>query len=144
MRSTALAGPYVAFSGDGQFGDFRVDALVSQAVLFGDVDYRVRTQSQFSTSTGFQPPHISDTYSDRPLDRKSRKAEVPVTELRLKVAYDVTDYLSIGAGGYAGVWWDVERPGLLTPGDGANGDLDEETLVFLGIMATVDLRFSGP
>jgi len=150
-KSKVLAGPYLAAAATARFGRVRVEGQVAQSVLFGDVDYRTVGESYWNDG--------GESSFSRKIVDKSKSVTMPVTEVDLKVLYDLNEFFSAGVGVYAGVWWNAKVPRNTDPGSvelggdpfdleffptAAQGDLDEEHIVFMGILATLQLRFFGP
>ena len=66
---------------------------------------------------------------------------IPITDLGIGWAYSVSTRISLGLGFNTSVWWDVPVPPGITPADGGDGALRENTIVFFGGLATVGLTF---
>ena len=133
-----MHGPLVSLSGSLERGRNRFEGYLGQAVVFGDVELT-------SGLREFTGPPTLDVDADFPAIRAERfnKVEsvtVPMTELRLKWRYRLTDHLALGAGAFLAAWWDLAVP----PGVVAGSSLDtrdENTLELYGASGGVAVRF---
>lgn len=122
-----LFGPLIGITGEARYGKHRFKGLFTQAFLFGDVDRKYRFN--FDNNADGTIDEISTFDSDENI-------VIPVSELRIKYLYDLTDNVSLGIGTYVSAWWDAPvNPGVDTKAK------NENNLVFLGGMATLDWRF---
>ena len=149
-----MTGPAIGFQGKASLGKVRFEGFINQSVLFGEVDYSgLWTDiNDIWVVTGpeggpFERVRRVD-YRDGSFPfSKSENVALPVTELKLKVAYDVRDDISIGVGGFCSIWWDAplapkwSMPGDWVPDEGKGWKLQEGTLRFAGTMATFEYRF---
>ncbi len=133
-----LAGPSLGIQGLGKYGGHRIEGLLNQSVLIGNVNRK--TISSLYTFTSNQDYYFSGTrysnYSSFTDLSDSETVVIPVTDVKIKYLYDVTENLSLGLGFFASVWWDAPK----IPAAQFN-DREYKTLVFYGGLASVDVRF---
>lgn len=172
MNAETLVGPVVGFAGHVNTCGVRIEGNVNQSVLIGDVDRDgifLATLDNFSM-TGlaggpFTPVALlsHDEIRD-PFDGGDDLSSIPVTELKIKISYDVTPWLSIGLGFFTSVWWDAPLAPEYSAPDSAVGTVDtggdgvalpndliqgpnsgwmenDETLIFYGGMVGIEVRF---
>jgi hypothetical protein len=132
--SGTLVGPLVGVAGDASYDRHRVKGLLQQSMLFGEADADRRTENDNNANGVLNAGDFVTTTTN------SHDVGVPITEVGVKYLYDVTENIALGLGGFASVWWDAPTaPGV---DDSLHGnDLNEQTLVFLGGMGTVEARF---
>jgi len=130
-----LVGPLVGVAGDARFAQHQVKGLLEQSMLFGSVDL----DNQLTVD--IDPTKVGDVSITK--FAKSDDVGIPVTEVQAKYLYEVTTNVSLGLGAFASVWWDAPvAPGVdLTASAAGQGTQDEDTLVFLGGMASVEVKF---
>ena len=73
--------------------------------------------------------------------RAEMDVAIPTTELRIKWTYRATDLLSFGVGTNVSSWWDVPVPPGVIPIEDGTESLHENTIVFFGMLAAVELTF---
>ena len=122
-------------AGDARFAQHQVKGLLEQSMLFGSVDL----DNQLTVD--IDPTKVGDVSITK--FAKSDDVGIPVTEVQAKYLYEVTTNVSLGLGAFASVWWDAPvAPGVdLTASAAGQGTQDEDTLVFLGGMASVEVKF---
>lgn len=132
--SGVLIGPLVGVAGDASYDRHRVKGLLQQSMLFGEADADRRTEHDNNGNGVLNAGDVVSTTTS------SHDVGVPITEVGVKYLYDVTENIALGLGGFASVWWDAPTaPGV---DDSLHStDLNEQTLVFLGGMGTVEARF---
>jgi hypothetical protein len=137
-----LVGPFLALFTEGRYGRFRVQGQLSQAVVFGELGQDVQL---FQFESG-------DTLSSLMLEEsavlsRDQDATIPITDVRIKIGYDILDNLTLGFGGYASTWFNVPEPPNSEAEDFSTGAAslrsDEENLTFLGASFSLEYRFSG-
>ncbi|MGQ0657677.1 MAG: hypothetical protein ACT4NU_06210 [Chromatiales bacterium] len=129
-----LIGPVVGIAGDSSLGRHRIKGLFQQSMLIGAAESTYRED----------PDSSADVIQDGVLRfTDGRDVSVPVTEFGFKYVYDVADGISLGLGAFASVWWDA--PTAASVGSSAKtigeSPLNEETLVFIGGMGSIEARF---
>jgi len=76
---------------------------------------------------------------------KDEEVAFPVTELQLKIVYNITESFFIGVGGFYSIWWDApvapkwSMPGDWTWDEGTGWRLQERTLKFGGLKAVLGI-----
>jgi len=156
LESTAEAdcsfikGPFLGFRGKANYGNLAIEGFANQSLLFGtvkqtglwkDIDDMLYTD----LNTGETLWH--DVYTGELTFSKEEKIALPVTELKLKVAYYIAENISIGGGGFYSIWWNAPvAPKWSIPGDwtwdeGTGWKLPERTLRFGGLMVGAGVRF---
>jgi len=80
---------------------------------------------------------------------------IPVTEAQIKVKYEITENIAIGLAGFASIWYDAPAPPTFTIshvaaftgeggpglGPGLNWELEERTLVFMGVGLDIEIMW---
>ena len=136
-----LVGPFLSVLSTGRFGRFRVEGQLTQAVLFGDW-----------TATAVAPQIRgafldSLTTEETAILSSDETVAIPVTDIRIKLGYDILDNLTFGFGGYATTWFNVPSVPNARAGDIFQGAAtlrnDEENLTFLGASFSLQYVFSG-
>ena len=133
-----MHGPLVALSGALERGRNRFEGYLAQAVVFGDVQLS-------SGLREFSGPPTLDVDADFPAIRGERfnqveSVTIPMTELRLKWRFRLTDHIALGAGGFFAAWTDLAVPPGVEAGSTLD-TLDENTLELYGASAGVTVRF---
>lgn len=129
-----MMGPIVGFSGRFTEGRHRFEGYLGQSLILGRAS--LKYQSRHFTGTPSAP-----TVDDLEFLQARRQAAIPITELRLRYAFDLTAHWSVGTGASTSAWWDVPVPPGVIPGTDADGQLLENTLVFYSVLANVEWRF---
>ena len=143
----SMIGPVLGFQGEAKRGKFGIEGFVNHAVLFGKAEHTGLWEDiddilWIDPVTGETIYH--DVYTGEFSFSKDEGVALPVTELKLKVTYHITDTISICLGGFYSIWWDAPvAPKWSIPGDwvsneGTGWRLQERTLIFGGY--TVALR----
>jgi len=129
-----LVGPLVGVSGDARYDKHRLKGFLQQSLLLGEAAVS-RREANDTNADGVVD--TTDTFDS------TNNCGVPVTEFGFKYLYDVTENVALGLGGYASVWWDAPTaPGADFSASGfAGNSLNEQTLVFIGGSASVDVKF---
>lgn len=142
----SMIGPVLGFQGEAKRGKFGIEGFINHAVLFGKVEQTglwidIDDMLWIDPVTGETVWH--DVLTGEFSFSKNEKVALPVTELKLKVTYHITDNISIGVGGFYSVWWDAPvAPKWSMPGDwvsdeGTGWRLQERTLIFGGYMVVL-------
>ncbi len=130
-----MFGPILGLAGDVRRGRNQVKATLAQSVIFG-TPVLVNSYREFVGPSGDMPDFVT---------RQSFFAEkdvaIPITELRFKWTYRVSRFLHLGLGANASAWWDVPVPPGVIPVPGGDQTLHENTLVFFGGFAALELAF---
>jgi hypothetical protein len=121
--TNTMVGPFVGIAGDVLFGPHRIEGLLTQSALVGEAKY-----SSHQEIFGLFP--FVDSF------RGEKDTVVPMSEMRIKYLYDVSDNVSLGAGGYVGVWWDAPVAPITS-----FADTREATLTFLGAQLSAQMRW---
>jgi len=66
---------------------------------------------------------------------------IPITELRIKWSFRLSDLISLVAGSQASAWFDVSVPPGVVPGEGGDEAFHENTLVSIGLFSGARLTF---
>lgn len=142
----SMIGPVLGFQGEAKRGKFGIEGFINHAVLFGKVEQTglwidIDDMLWIDPVTGETVWH--DVLTGEFSFSKNEKVALPVTELKLKVTYHITDNISIGVGGFYSVWWDAPvAPKWSMPGDWVSDEgtawrLQERTLIFGGYMVVL-------
>lgn len=132
-----MAGPSIGIKSLTRFGKHKVEGLLNQSVLIGEIEQKASFQLE-TAGVGFAPEFSSQTFSRKGTD------VVPITEIKFKYMYEVTDHLSLGFGAFASIWWNVplspefSHVSSFNPG---TWKLRESTLSFVGGMGSISYRF---
>jgi hypothetical protein len=135
-NASFLVGPSIGVQGLGKYGNHRLEGFLSQSVLIGNVDYNTITSRQYSYSypSYYYPYMYSNIYNTNLSD--SETIAIPVTEMKIKYLYDVTENLSLGLGFFGSAWIDTPT----VPAAQFN-DRQYKTLFFYGGLASINLRY---
>ena len=130
-----------------------LETSINQSILLGKVKYSGLFRDiddiwAVQTPQGPYYPFNYYYYEGRfPFEKKENVA-LPVTELKLKVAYGLTKNISLGVGGFASIWWNAPLaprwsiPGNWTAGDGTGWNLpNKTTLTFYGLTTSLTIQF---
>lgn len=129
-----MMGPLVAVAGYAECGKSRIKGYLGQSVLLGAVELTSMVRD-FNGSFIGEPAYISqETF------RLEQDVAIPVTELRVSWTYRISRYLAAGIGAHTSVWWNLPVPPGAIPSAGSDA-LDENTLVFYGLLAGIELTF---
>ena len=138
-----MFGPLVALSGNVRLGRSHIEGYIGQSVLLGDAElssvYREFTGTFVVVEEGESLPNVvsQETFRKEP----DPDVAIPITEFRLKYTFDLTRRISIGVGAYTSTWWDVPVPPGITPGEGGDQVLHEDTIVFFGLSGGLKFTF---
>lgn len=139
----ALVGPFLSLMSTGRFGRFRVDGQLSQAVVFGELDQSV-VANQYEDEAG---TISSLVFEEAAVLGRSQDAVIPITDIRIKLGYDILDALTLGFGAYATTWFNVPVPPNTRATDRGLGisaiQGDEENITLLGASFSLEYRFGG-
>ena len=129
-----MTGPLVGLIGGATTGRVTFDGYVGQSVMLGDA--AVEVMARRFTGSADAPVYTEQELFSTPLD-----VAIPVTETRIRGTIQLTRGLAIGAGVTASMWWDVGVPPGIVPVPGGDQTLHENTLIFLGGMGVLEIRF---
>jgi hypothetical protein len=130
-----MMGPLVGLVGNIHRGRSSIEGYVGQSVIFGSAGL-TRMSREFTGPFSSTPSFVSQE-----VFRKEQDVAIPITELRIKLAYEITRNLSLGAGVNTSVWWDVPVPPGVIPVEGGDQALHENTIVFLGLSGAAKITF---
>jgi hypothetical protein len=116
-----LVGPSIGVQGIGKYGNHRLEGFLSQSVLIGNI-YRNTTIAR-----DYNSYYSSDVYNTNLSD--SETMAIPVTEMKIKYLYDVTENLSLGLGFFGSAW--IDAPTIS----------QNKTLFFYGGLGSINLRY---
>ncbi len=155
LSSTAEAeflgvGPMVGFSGRATWRQLAFRAFVTQSLLIGDADLE-GTFTDIDDISSTPDPAGPFTpllliRSDLPFSKKER-AFMPVTEFQLSTEWHMTRILSVGATGFAAIWFDApvaptfSFPTVNTVSFPGQWTVEKRTLVFVGVGLKLEVRF---
>jgi hypothetical protein len=128
-----LVGPFLSLLGTGRFGRFHLEGQLTQAVVFGDWD-GVASYTEFNGGLLDDPNPVftENLTSDRDLT-------IPITDVRIRVGYEVIDNLVLGVGGYATTWFNVPTP----PWSEVDREDEETNVTLLGASFSLSYRFAS-
>jgi hypothetical protein len=129
-----MMGPLVALAGSIGRGRSSIEGYIGQSVIFGSAG--LTTMSREFTG----PFSATPSFTTQAIFRREQDVAIPITELRIRLAYEVTRNISLGAGVHTSVWWDVPVPPGVIPADGDQA-LHENTIVFLGLLGAAKITF---
>lgn len=129
-----MHGPLVGLEGSIDFGRSRLDASLCQSVVFTSVElsvlYRDFTGVHSETTTFTNPRRFS----------KSEDVTLPVTDLHVGWSFDLTESLALGLAAEFSAFWDLPLPPGIVAAEPPFAER-EETVTFLGLGASITLRF---
>ncbi|MCX7111728.1 MAG: hypothetical protein NTX45_16695 [Proteobacteria bacterium] len=139
-KANIMAGPSIGIQGHGKHENHRLEGLISQSVLIGNLNRDVFASYENSTQFAFNYYGQSYQYGysiPEVVNRSnSETIAIPVTDIKLKYAYDVTENLSLGLGVFASIWVDTPAyPRVQISNEKYN------TLVFYGGLSSISLKF---
>lgn len=130
-----MLGPIVGLAGDFRHGKSSIKGYLGQSVVVGTAELSTMSR-EFAGPFGAEPAFFA-----RESLAKDQDVAVPISELRIKWTYSFTDRLAFGLGVNASAWWDVPVPPGVVPVPGGDQVLHEDTIVFLGTLAALELSF---
>jgi hypothetical protein len=130
----ALMGPRVGLAADIHHGRNHVSGFIGQSILIGSAELT-------NVSSGFTGAADAPSYTDRETLRSDLDVAIPVTDFRLKWTYRISKNVALGIGANTSAWWDVPVPPGIIPVEGGEDALHENTIVFFGLLGTVELTF---
>jgi len=113
-----------------------MEGFLSQSVLIGNVDYKTIASRQYSYSYPSYYGSYNYSYNYTTNLSDSETVVIPVTEMKIKYLYDVTEYLSLGLGFFGSAWIDTPT----VPAAQLNAQ-QNKTLFFYGGLASINLRY---
>ena len=132
-----MMGPLVGFNGRFEHGRSRIEGYIGQSLIVGRAELQ-SSQRHFTGAFSEQPEPVFD---DEASFHDWLQVAVPITELRLRYSFQLTESLSLGTGASTSAWWDVSVPPSAIPGPNAGATLHENTVVFYSILASVEWKF---
>ena len=141
-NANILVGPSVGFQTLGDYGTHHLQGLLNQAILIGNVN---RNQN-YSGVAYWNSPYtlFSDYNSFADNSDYSETLVIPVTDIKIKYSYDLTENLSLGLGVFASIW--VNTPtsngnNVYTLSAESGAHTNYKTLVFYGGLSSINLKF---
>ena len=131
----AMYGPLVGLTAGARRGKHSFEGYLSQSVLLGTAELSTRARD-FLGPLSAEPVFVIDQRLD-----ESQDVAIPISELRLKWAYQLTRRLSLGLVANAATWWDIPVPPGVVPVVGGAQTLNENTIVFFGLGGGVRMTF---
>jgi hypothetical protein len=139
-----MAGPFLSLASEGRWGRFRVEGQLSQAVVVGDWRQESRIWQPSCNACPLEELELGEVARAKKVDTRA----IPVTDLRIKLGYDILEQLTLGVGGYVSAWFGVPTP----PNAEVNANFagkstfydSNENLVFVGGSVSLEYRFHGP
>ena len=129
-----MMGPVVGLSGAFREQRHRLEGYLGQSVIVG------RASLKYSANH-FTGTPAAPTIDDRRYFSDFVNVAIPITELRLRYTYELTERWSLGTGASTSAWWNVPVPPGVAPGPNAGQTLQEDTVVFYSILASLEWRF---
>lgn len=130
-----MMGPLVGLVGHLHRGKNSIEAYLGQSVMFGSVELTSMSR-QFTGSFGETPAfYAQEDFAT------IRDVAIPITELRIRWTYELGKHVALGVGANTSAWWDVPVPPGVIPVAGGDAALDENTIVFFGLLGSVELTF---
>jgi hypothetical protein len=134
-----MTGPLVGLLGEVRFGKSTFEGYLGQSVVIGKVQLTGQSR-QFTGTFDFAEGFMPDFFAEEIL-RSGHDVAIPITEARLKWTRRLGEHFAFGAGINAAAWWDVPVPPGVVPGVDGDEALLENTLVFVGVLASVKYTF---
>lgn len=132
-----LFGPVLGFQGKAKWRKLTLEGFVNQSLLIGEVDQKGTYTFAYIRDTTYSDTGES-TFSKEETDA------IPVTELRVKVFYDIFEHdairAAIGIGGFVSVWWDAPVAPEFKK-EHLNWNFQESTLTFYGGILAFNVAF---
>jgi hypothetical protein len=129
-----MPGPLVGLAGEVRRGKHLFEGYLAQSVVLADAELSGMT-SDFTGSA--ETPSVFN----QEVFHKVQDVAIPITDIRLRWTYGVTERISLGLGAHSSVWWDVPVPPGVIPGPGGNEAFLENTIVYLGWLGSVGITF---
>ena len=146
-----LIGPSIGIAGDSRHGAFRLEWLVSPAVLFGTAETSGTWTDVDSISEVWVSPGLRENRTEHlegviPMERDVRVA-VPVLDLHVRASVAIAKGVRIGGGLFSSSWFGMpvapafSIPGAWTDVEGTGWRDQTRDLTFLGYSAFVSFGF---
>jgi hypothetical protein len=132
-----MTGPIVGLAGNIRHGRASLQGSIGQSVLFGSAELSTMSREFTGTFSG----ETSSFFAQESFEKKQQDVAIPITEVRIKLGYKLTEFLSLGAGVHSSTWWDVPVPPGVTPIADGDEAFHENTIVFFGVLGSVKLTF---
>lgn len=130
-----MTGPLIGWEGSARIGRFSIEGVLAQSVVLGETVYDGAGR-EFTGAFGETPVFVSEETFRTP-----ERVAIPITEMRLRALVSPFNRLAIGVGIHGSAWWDVGVPPGVLPVPAGDQLLQENTLVFFGLMGVVEVRF---
>jgi hypothetical protein len=130
-----MPGPLVGLVGSVAVGRSTLQGYLGQSVVFGSAELS-RTVGDFLGPFSEIPNFISQENLHADQD-----TAIPITDLRVKWVYRLSEVFSVGAGVHGSTWWNVPVPPGIVPTQSGTAALDENTLVLFGAAGIVRISF---
>jgi len=155
LKSTSKAdyeimlGPLLGFGGKARHKRWGIEGFITQSVLFGDVKFKTFWEDIDNIWYAEEGEPIGQYEYDCgyfPFTKREETA-LPVTELKLKLLYSLTDNIFLGAGTFLSIWWNTpvapkfSIPGSWVAGEGTGWRLQKRTLTFKGFIIDLGVHF---
>ena len=132
-----LMGPLVGLAGSFHRGRHSLEGYLGQSVLFGTAEKLTVTSREFTGPFSETPAF----FAAETLRQEQVDVAIPITELRIKWSFRLSDLISLVAGSQASAWFDVSVPPGVVPGEGGDEAFHENTLVSIGLFSGARLTF---
>jgi hypothetical protein len=137
-----MMGPLVGLLATIERGRSQFEGYISQSVLLGEADLTSGWRDFTGPlSSAFPVEEEVPNVTAQETFRKSEDAAIPVTDFRIRWTYRLGKRISVGLGANTSVWWDVPLPPGIIPIEDGDEVLHENTIVFVGGLATVAYTF---
>ncbi len=115
--------------------------------MFGELDQDVTANQYQDVFSGGGTTLDALIFEEAARLSRSQDATIPITDIRIKLGYDILDNLTAGFGAYVTTWFNVPTPPNTTADARSLGvsslQNDEENLTFLGASFSLEYRFGG-
>jgi hypothetical protein len=151
-----LVGPFVSLLSTGRFGRFRLEGQITQAVVFGKANRGVvvgqlNDPANFGSSCSSSPAFncFLETLALEEASSLSGDEDltIPITDVRIRIGYELIDNLVLGFGGYASTWFNVPRPPNSESSDFKEGPSTflggDETITMVGASFSISYAFKS-
>ncbi len=128
-----MFGPMIGLQGYWSRRRHRLEGVLTQSWVFGDVDYSALISRRCDRRARGSDDSVSCGEALLATFEDTDNENMPVTEAKLAYLYDLTDNFSLGLGAFASVLWDAKR----APGFSGKED---DVIRFVGGMAVLEYR----
>lgn len=130
-----MLGPLVSLLGEFRVGRSRFEGYFSQSFVIGDVEQTSGSSDFLEQFTGDEADLSYDVFAQK------REVGVPISEFRLKWIYELGRHIGLGLGANTSVWWDIPVPPRVNPSQEDGDMLHENSVIFFGLLASLEYRF---